>query len=64
VAIALGVLAFLTHPDLTANILHHLGLASIAPARAPPAGDGHELAACQPAERSLIPSRCDMLRRT
>jgi hypothetical protein len=34
------VLAFLTHPDVTARILDHLGLAStvppIAPARAPP----------------------------
>jgi len=43
----LGVLAFLTHPDLTATILDHLGLASAvppsAPARAPPANDGHEL---------------------
>jgi hypothetical protein len=41
------VLAFLTHPDLTATILDHLGLASavppIAPARSPPADDGHEL---------------------
>ena len=44
----LGVLAFLTHPDLTATILDHLGLASavppIAPARSPPADDGQELA--------------------
>ena len=44
----LRVLAFLTRPDVTATILAHLGLASvvppIAPARAPPAVDGHELA--------------------
>ena len=43
----LRVLAFLTHPDLTVTILDHLGLASVvppvAPARAPPAVDGHEL---------------------
>ena len=43
----LRVLAFLTHPDLTAAILDHLGLASavppIAPARAPPAVDTCEL---------------------
>lgn len=43
----LRVLAFLTHPDLTATMLDHLGLATvvppIAPARAPPAGDSHEL---------------------
>ena len=44
----LRVLAFLTHPDLTKTILDHLGLAAavplIAPARAPPVVDGHELA--------------------
>jgi len=47
VAIGFGVLAFLTHSDVTARILDHLGLASavppIAPARARPAVDGHEL---------------------
>ena len=43
----LRVLAFLTHPDLTARILAHLGLASavprIAPARAPPEDAVREL---------------------
>ena len=43
----LRVLAFLTHPDVTARILDHLGLASavppIAPARAPPQDDVREL---------------------
>ena len=43
----LRVLAFITIPDVTARILDHLGLATagvpIAPARAPPADDGHEL---------------------
>lgn len=43
----LGVLAFLTHPVLTAAILDHLGLAfavpPIAPARAPPDDDVREL---------------------
>ena len=39
----LGVLAFLSHPDVTAPILAHLGIASVipplAPARAPPDHD-------------------------
>lgn len=43
---SLRVLAFITHPEVTARILDHLGLASavprIAPARAPP-DDGHDL---------------------
>lgn len=43
----LRVLAFITAPDVTDRILDHLGLATagipIAPARAPPADDGHEL---------------------
>jgi len=43
----LRVLAFLTHPDITARILDHLGLASavppIAPARAPPDAEALEL---------------------
>ena len=37
---SLRVLAFITHPDTTAHILEHLGLATpippVAPARAPP----------------------------
>ena len=43
----LRVLAFLTHPDVTARILDHLGFASavapIAAARAPPDADDLEL---------------------
>jgi hypothetical protein len=47
VAIGLGVLAFPTHPVLTATILDHLGIGSavppIAPARASPDDDMREL---------------------